>query len=214
VDEFPIDRDMEESLIEATTEAEKIYTPDKHLPHVVSAVALGSRARSPPVELLFRNPRKKIKPEFVPITGTEFFLQKNWKSHSPQPRAITSELMKLIEDDGLYASPEEIEKFWETEQASHRAFLDMYRAFKPCPDTKYTYTHPTRKWLMSKRDETMVQELLQAGALIDRDMLEEEFYLLENCPGQENPMWFTSTAKDIMAKYDEGKKLIELATRK
>jgi len=213
VDEFPIDEAMKKMLNEVAAEAEKVYTPDRHVIPVTPAAASIGRSHSPEHLQQSNRPGKKIKPEFVPVSGKEFFFQHVYDP--PPPRAITNKLLKLIEKDGLYGPPDVIKKVWETEQATHRAYFDMYSpASMLCPDTTFTYIHPMHRWVKSTRDETMVEELLEAGALIDRNMLEEEFYILENIRGQENPIWFTSTAQNIMAKYDEGNKLMQLATRK
>jgi len=215
VDEFPIDEATKKMLNEVAAEAEKVYTPDRHVIPVTPAAASIGTSHSPEHLQQSNRPGKKCKiiPEFAPVSGKEFFFKHVYDP--PPPRAITNKLLKMIEEDGLYGSPDEIKKVWETEQATHRGYFDMYSPGPmPYPDTTFTYIHPKHRWVKSTRDETMVEELLEAGALIDRNMLEEEFYILENIRGQENPIWFTSTAQNIMAKYDEGNKLMQLATRK
>lgn len=225
VDEFGIDTQTAEMFIDALEACEKLYPPNTNEPNATSAAAsigtadsppetspIKPRAHSPPALDLSKRPRKKMPKTWVPVTGKEFFFKANYT------RAITPSLMSLIEDDGLHASREEIQKFWVTEQATHLgqlnlSNLDFKKGLQASPVTEYTYMHPYRNYIKSKRNETMIEELLEAGALIDRDMLEEEFHILEKWPYTGKPIWLTSKAKAIMAKYDEGKKLIECATQ-
>jgi hypothetical protein len=93
--------------------------PDRHVVPVTPQGASIGRSHSPVLDLSNR-PGKKIKPVFVPVTGKEFFFKHNYDP--PPPRAITNKLLKLIEEDGLYGSPNEIKKVWETEQVTHRGY--------------------------------------------------------------------------------------------